>query len=645
MKPAREIAGGGSGPSWALAPEQRAGLLDSLDIILWEGDPETFRFSYVSEQAERITGYPADAWLAPGFWVEHLHPSDRAWASELCMKATRSGEPHSLEYRMIAADGGIVWLRDIVSVELENGRPVRFGGVMVDVSERRRAEEARHAAETQLRTVITKAPVVIFAVSIDGTVTLCEGTALGPVGVDPASLVGHSYLERPPQVRKAIREALAGRLDRCNITLRGRTFDTSFAPIYGENAERRGVIGVGTDITERLKAQEERDRLGAQVRHAQKLESLGVLAGGIAHDFNNLLMSILGNADLALADMRKEAPGRPQVDRIRDAGRRLSGLTQQLLAYSGKGTFVVEPLDLSLLIEEMQHLLAVGVSKKAHHRFELEPDLPAVDGDASQLGQVVMNLVTNAADALGRAGGSIAVRTGVMEADRSYLSRAYVDEDYPEGRYVYLEVEDSGSGMSPETRGRIFDPFFTTKATGQGLGLAVVLGIVRSHHGAICVTSDPGLGTTFRVLLPCSHSAAARPGAPPAPAAVVEGAGTVLVVDDEPDVRELAEAMLQRLGVTTLTAADGRAALELLGSRASEVDLVLLDLTMPGLGGLEVLEQIRQIRPELPVVLMSGYSERYSSSGCADHIAGFLQKPFSVEDLSERVRAALSPTT
>jgi len=301
----------------------------------------------VSEQAERISGYPVETWLEPDFWLDHLHPSDRAWAREFCTKATEADEAHAFEYRMIATDGRVVWLRDVVFVEMEKGRPVRSDGVMVDVTERRRAEAARDAAQAQLRAVVANAPVVIFAVDEAGTITLCQGRGLEPVGIDPATVVGRSYLDQQSQIRESIGLALAGESFRRIVTLRGRTFETFYAALRDENGERRGVIGVGTDVTERVKAQEERDRFEAQVRHAQKLESLGALAGGIAHDFNNLLMSILGNADLALTDMAAEAPGRAQVTRIRDAGRRLSGLTHQLLAYSGKGTFVVQPLGLT----------------------------------------------------------------------------------------------------------------------------------------------------------------------------------------------------------------------------------------------------------------------------------------------------------
>jgi two-component system cell cycle sensor histidine kinase/response regulator CckA len=465
----------------ASVPADYGQLLGSVDVIIWEGDPVTFRFRFVSEQAERITGHPVEAWLAPNFWLDHVHASDRDWAAEFCKKATEVGQAHAFEYRMHAADGSVVWLRDIVSVDMEDGRPVRSHGVMVDVTERRRAEEARHAAETRLRAVVANAPVVIFAVDAGGTITLCEGRGLESVGIDPATAVGRSYRDQNPEIRESIALALAGQSFRRNVTLRGRTFETVYSALRDEAGERQGLIGVGTDVTERLNAQKDRDRLEAEVRHAQKLESLGVLAGGIAHDFNNMLTSILGNADLALAGMSRDAQGRVQVARIRDAGLRLSGLTHQLLAYSGKGTFVVEPLDLSRLIEEMGQLLTVGVNKKGVLRHELAHQLPAVDGDSSQLGQVVMNLVTNASDALGESGGSITLRTGVTDVRRDDLAQGYIFEECTEGPNVFLEVQDSGAGMDAEVKGRIFDPFYTTKSSGQGLGLAVVLGIVRGH--------------------------------------------------------------------------------------------------------------------------------------------------------------------
>ena len=624
-----------------------ARLLDWIDAIVWEGDPQTLQFTFVSRQAERVLGHPVEAWLAPGFWPEHVHPDDRDWAVEFCKKATEAGEAHAFEYRMLAADGRVVWLRDIVTVEVENGKPIRSRGVMVDVTDRRRAEDARRDAEKRLRTVVSNAPIVLFALDAEGTITVCEGKGLEAAGLDPSMFVGHSYREQDVEIRENLARALAGETFSRRVDFAGHIYDTLYAPIRNEDGRQQGVIGVATDITDRVRAQEESEQLQARMRHRQKLESLGLLAGGIAHDFNNLLASVLGNLDLAMADLDADAPRRLHMERIRDAARRLSELTKQLLASSGKGTFVFQPIELSALVAEMRPLLSLSVSKKALLRFALADDLPAFEGDPSQVGQALMNLVANATDALGEAGGTIWVRTGAIEADRDYLSRSYLCEDCQEGPYVFVEVGDTGAGMDAETLGKIFDPFFTTKFTGRGLGLGVVLGIVRSHRGAICLESEPGNGTTVRALFPRSNSEPSSIRAKEATqsSSAWRGSGRVLVIDDEQDVRELTAKMMQRAGLATLVAAGGRAGLELLRDPACEVDLVLLDLTMPGLGGEETLAEIRRTHPQLPVVLMSGYCEDYGNSRCAGAISAFLQKPFSREQLTEALRLALPSQT
>jgi PAS domain S-box-containing protein len=619
-----------------------AALLDGIDAIVWEGDPQTLRFLFVSPQAERVLGHPAEAWLAPGFWLEHLHPDDRDWAPEFCKKASEAGEAHALEYRMLAADGRIVWLRDVVAVEVENGKPVRARGVMVDVTERRVAEEARRDAEKRLRTVVSNAPVVLFGLDSDGVITVCEGKGLERTGIDSSAIVGRSYRDQDVEIRKNLSRALAGETFNRRVEYGGRTFDTLYSALRDERGGPQGVIGVATDVTDLERAQEERERLEERMRHGQKLESLGVLAGGIAHDFNNLLVSVLGNAELAMAHLEDEAPARVYAKRIRDAGRRLSELTNQLLAYSGRGTFVRRPVELSALVAEMRPLLDLSVRKEAPLRFTLADDLPAFEGDPVQAGQVLMNLVANASDALGDSGGTISVRTGVIDADPDLLSRCVLSEGPAERSYVFLEVTDTGAGMEATTREKAFDPFFSTKPAGRGLGLAVVLGIVRGHRGAICVDSEPGQGTTFRVLFPsCDSEPAPIRAREAVPDAAWRGAGTVLVIDDEPDVRELTVEMVQRTGLATLEAADGSAGLDLLRDPACEVDLVLLDLTMPGLGGEATLAEIRCSHPDLPVVLMSGYSKDGDASRSAASISAFLQKPFTLDQLAEALRLGL----
>lgn len=432
-----------------------------------------------------------------------------------------------------------------------------------------------------------------------------------------------------------------------------RNLERSERQVLGAGAATLGIAGVSVlawigvvgliwrHLAARARAERERKYLEAQIQHMQKLESLGLLAGGIAHDFNNLLMPILGNVDLVLKDLPEEGPYRARLERLRDAGRRLADLTNQLLAYSGKGAFVTRAIDFSELIEGMTQLLSISVSKKAILQYELSDGLPAVEGDASQLGQVVMNLVSNASDALLGEAGTITVRTGVMQADRAYLAKTYSFGDCPEGRYVYLEVSDSGCGMEAATQRRVFDPFFSTKVTGKGLGLAVILGIVRGHGGAIRLESEAGRGTTFRVLFPCAERAAEPLSREPASAEEWRSTGTVLVVDDDCDVRELSEIMLRGFGFEVLNAPDGRQGVEEFRKHADEICVVLLDLTMPGMSGEEALRDIQEIRPDQQVVLMSGYNEDYAASRFSGRIAGFLQKPFTREDLGETFRSLL----
>ena len=302
----------------------------------------------------------------------------------------------------------------------------------------------------------------------------------------------------------------------------------------------------------------------------------------------------------------------------------------------------MQPLNLSTIVEEMTQLLRVSISKKAVLRSRLESELPAVDADPAQIRQVVMNLITNASDAIGDANGMITVSTGQMDCDRQYLSHTYLDEDLPEGRYVFIEVSDTGCGMDPETRSRLFDPFFTTKFTGRGLGMAAVLGILRGHRGAIQVYSEKGHGTTVKVLLPPSQSAARE-----LPEEVPHddgwrGSGVVLVVDDEETVRNLADKALQAAGFTVLLAADGREALEIYRARADEIVAVLLDLTMPGMGGEETFRELHRVRKDVAVLLSSGYNEqevteRFAGKG----LAAFIQKPYRVGDLLAKLRAVL----
>jgi CheY-like chemotaxis protein len=325
-----------------------------------------------------------------------------------------------------------------------------------------------------------------------------------------------------------------------------------------------------------------------------------------------------------------------------------------MLAYSGKGAFVVRHLDLSHEVRDMATLLRSAISKQASLIWELSSTLPAVSADATQVRQIVMNLITNASDALKDTEGTITLRTGVIHRDELNDGRfeTALDGEEPanEGQepYVYLEVTDTGSGMTPETLQRIFDPFFSTKFAGRGLGLAAVMGIVENHHGLIRIRTEPGQGTSFRILFPSVPGSVQTPDTPTAARTEWRGRGTVLVVEDEDGVREVAERILQDFGFDTLPAGDGRAALDIMKRNADRVTAVLLDLSMPRMGGQETLRILREQHPHLPVIMMSGYTEEAVASQlthCGPGMTAFLQKPFLAEDLMDLLRRVVEVAT
>ena len=403
-----------------------------------------------------------------------------------------------------------------------------------------------------------------------------------------------------------------------------------------------------SDIGERQRMEEENRALERRLLHAQKLESLGVLAGGIAHDFNNLLTAVVGNADLALDKLSPMSPARGHVLDIEMAAKRAADLANQMLAYSGRGRFVIAPIDTGELVAEMAHLLEASVSKKAVLTCDTVEGLPTFEGDATQIRQVIMNLITNASEAIGDNDGSIVLSTGLMTCDRAYLDdvaevlRPSLGTPLAEGQYVFLEVADTGCGMDNETIEKAFDPFFTTKFTGRGLGMSAVLGIVRGHKGALKIHSEVAKGTTCRVLFPAmapTEKAIVASRKTQAEATGWRGAGTILVADDEQAVLSVVRRMLEHMGFSVLTAPDGRRALEVFREHAEEIACVLLDLTMPHMDGTESFREMHRLHPGVKVILCSGYQEqdaiqRFDSEG----LAGFIKKPFKVTELRSQLR-------
>jgi PAS domain S-box-containing protein len=399
---------------------------------------------------------------------------------------------------------------------------------------------------------------------------------------------------------------------------------------------RSGLAVFGRDVTERK-------RFSEQLLQTQKLESLGLLAGGVAHDFNNLLTGIMGNASLLLGLVGSEEPAQGMLNDLLKASETAAHLTRQLLAYSGRGRFVVEPLNLSKLVKEAGSLLQVSIPKNVHLQLKVDPELPSIEADAGQMHQLIMNLVINGAEAIiDEQNGTVRVTTAVQDVDQNYIETTFGSGKITPGIYVMLEVHDTGAGMDAETQAKIFDPFFTTKFTGRGLGLAAVLGIVRGHKGALKVYSSPGRGTTFKVLFPASDVKQSRiePGAQPR--ADLRDTGTVLVIDDEDMVRRVAKSMLESYGYDVLVAGDGKSAVELFKEVGHQISVVVLDLTMPSMSGEETFLQLRTIRSNVRVILSSGYNEAEAVKRfTGKSLTGFIQKPYTATQLAQKVRDAL----
>jgi len=612
------------------------------DSLHWRGD------------IEKALGY-ADAAFMDTIegWVGLIHPEDQLRLRDAVERHRTSTEPIYEVYRMRDAAGEWRDWEDIGTPIVEDGRPVHWIGACRDITDQMRAERALRESESRFRSIVQSSPMGMFVYRLEaeGRLVFADANPAADelLGVDSKQFVGKTIEEAfPPladtELPDRYREAAANgtfwsteQIDYADDQIQGAYEVYAFQTSPGEMAV------MFLDVTERRKNEEDRHKLELQVLQAQKLESLGVLAGGIAHDFNNLLMGILGNADLALMDLAPESPARDSIRAIETAARRAADLSRQMLAYSGKGKFVIKRLDLRILIEEMIHLLEVSIGKGTVIKYDFADQVPPIEADATQIRQIVMNLVVNAAEAIGRESGVISVHTGAMDCDGDYFRETFYDVDLPPGPYAYFEISDTGCGMDDETVDRIFDPFFTTKFTGRGLGLAAVLGIVRGHGGAIKVYSEPGKGSTFKVLFPAVEGTAdlIETAATAEEAPDFAGA-SVMLVDDEETVRDVGRQMLERLGLEVRVCASGREALDLFAEDPDRYDCVILDLTMPQPDGEETFREMRRLRKDVRVVLSSGYNEqdliaRFASKG----LAGFIQKPYVLRRLREVLAGTL----
>ena len=498
--------------------------------------------------------------------------------------------------------------------------------------------------------LVTTAPIGTMMYRLEGEALIfvsANAAASKILGVDCNQFVGQTLEAAFPPLADTEVPAMYRRAAREGTPWSTEHIDYDHEQIHGAYEVHAFQTAPGNmavlflDVTQRKQSEQERDQLGNQIQQMQKLESLGVLAGGIAHDFNNLLCGILGSAELILMDLEEAHPARADVNTIRDSARQAGELCKQLLAYSGKGRFVVEPVNLTDMVNGMANLLTVSKPKNVVLRYDLSTSLCPIDADPGQIQQIILNLLINASESIEGQSGAVSIATGERHCTVDDLRDMYLGEEVTPGTFVYIEVSDTGCVMTPDTLSRIFDPFFTTNITGRGLGLAATLGIVRSHGGTIKIDSTSGRGTTFSIFFPTGSRPAATTCPLPSPDSW-RGEGLVLLVDDEDTVRVVGQRILEALGFEVLTAEDGAVGVETFEANADRVRVVLLDMTMPRMDGAEAFRRIRALRPDVPVLLISGYDEAEATSRFTEKgLAGFIQKPFTIASIRNNLRTIL----
>jgi two-component system cell cycle sensor histidine kinase/response regulator CckA len=612
--------------------------IEQVPAVLWTTDEE---LRFTSSLGAGLSGLGLAAGQVVGTSVaEFLGGSSPAlFHHSLALR----GESASFDHEM----AGRSFIAHVEPLRDAQGAVRGTVGIALDVTNQRRADQALRESEVRLRQVINLVPHFIFAKDGDGRFIFANRAVADAYGTTVDRLIGRTDADFARSAAEAagfrnddlevMRTGEAKVVDEKITDSRGglRYLQTTKIPFVFSGTGRPAVLGVSIDVTERRAAEE-------TLRRAAKEESLTVLAGGVAHDFNNLLAAILGHAALSLKLLPAGSAARRHIEKAAAAVERASDLTRQMLAYSGRGHFVVEPTDFNALVRENLPLLEVALPKNVRLEARLDPDLPPVEADVGQIQQVLMNLVINAAEAIGETGGRVTLATGTREVGSgdTALWKASGQPLAP-GRYVSLEVRDDGPGMDPATVDRIFEPFFTTKFTGRGLGLAAVLGVVRGHRGALSVESAPGRGTVFRLLFtPGRRETGVEPGPAARPSSVA--AVTLLLVDDEEVVRDMVSEVLVSEGIRVLCAADGARGAELFHERRREIDIVLLDLSMPGLSGEQTYARLCEIEPAVKVILSSGYDQheaarRFGGKGPA----GFIQKPYRPQQLVAEIERCL----
>jgi len=619
--------------------------------------------TFVNDTFLQAVGYTLNEIPTLEEWWHHAYPDPeyRQTVSDTWMKnlekAKRTNSAFTpMEANIMCKDGAI---RTFIcsSASIEGGFEGNNLVVLVDITARKNAEDALKRSEANLSATLDATADGILAVDGNGKVIFYNKKFVELWNIPPSiqsAIEDDTLLEfvltnllNPDAFLAEVKRLYNSHESSFDIIhfKDGRIFERYSFSLYQNNTPLTGRVWSFRDITDRKKAEEEKQEFEQQLQHTQKLESLGVLSGGIAHDFNNILAIIMGYCSLTKMDYET---AEQNIQEIEKAAERAAALCRQMLAYAGKAQLTKSQVNMWTMVDEMVTMLKATLPQNAVVKPELSARIPTIEGDASQLRQVVMNLIINAAEAIGTKQGEIKVSLSKETVQAGHPEKDLFGKEIAQGRYVCLEVTDDGCGMNEETKWRIFEPFYTTKFTGRGLGMSAVLGIINSHYGALQLFSKLGQGTTFKVYLPitASDSTGEEDLFPYTPAVQWQGSGTVLLVEDEYQIRFIAKIMLQRSGFTVLEAVNGKEALELYHKNSAEIRVVLTDMGMPVMDGYALLPALKQFNPGLPIIISSGFGDADVISRIGrDNIAGIISKPYNFSQLMEILKMVLEDET
>jgi PAS domain S-box-containing protein len=631
----------------AVIQRELLSLVDNLPIAVAITSEHGF-IEYINQSFSRTFGYRLEEITRPDDWWRLAYPDERyrrevfaAWEEAVRGVGDDGHDIPVCEYRITGKDGALHTV-EVFGAVLGHRKLLLFN----DITEARRAEAELRESESRFRLMADTAPTMLWVSGVDKQCTFFNQGWLNFTGRTLDQELGNGWLEgvHPDDLDRCLkyyaeafdarrRFQMEYRLRRANGEY-GCVLDTG-APRFESNGDFAGYVGSCLDLTDFKRQQE-------QMHAMQRLESLGVIASGIAHDFNNLLSCILVDASTTVSELEPGSPALSSLHRIEAVAERAAEIVRQIMAYAGQGGQELESIELGALVREMLRLLQVCLPVNVRLDLRVPHDLPRIKANAGQIRQVVMNLVLNAAEALGDRQGTV-----LFAARRKFLTGTHTSPgaNLPGGEYVRLEISDNGLGMTREVQNRIFDPFFTTKFEGRGIGLSAVQRIVLSHGGSIEVTSAPGVGTTFEILLPCTEASDDAIPPPDERAGISQPRKvSILVVEDEETLRVSVSQMLRKRGFAVLEAEDGDVAVSLIRSQGADISVLLLDLTLPGKSSLEVLEQLHQTRPDAKVILTSAF-ELQSVDGRLRALRHdtFLRKPYQVDELITLVRKAILP--